>query len=61
MCNLGVTYGVLLKKWRLLQPAVFVVDKNDRIVHAEYVTAQMTEPRYGTILEAACQPAQEEE
>ncbi len=29
----GREYGVLLKEWRLLQRAVFVIDKNDRIVH----------------------------
>jgi len=28
----GRDYGVLLKEWRLLQRAVFVIDKNDRIV-----------------------------
>jgi thiol peroxidase len=49
----GRDYGVLLKEWRLLQRAVFVVDKNDRIVHAEYVIDQMTEPDYDAALEAA--------
>ena len=29
----GREYGVLLKEWRLLQRAVFMIDKNDRIVH----------------------------
>ena len=55
----GRDYGVLLKEWRLLQRAVFVVDKNDRIVHAEYVTDQMTEPDYDAALEAAHKAAQE--
>jgi thiol peroxidase len=49
----GSDYGVLLKEWRLLQRAVFVVGKNDRIVHAEYVADQMTEPNYEAALEAA--------
>jgi thiol peroxidase len=49
----GIDYGVLLKEWRLLQRAVFVVDKNDRIVHAEYIADQMTEPDYDAALDAA--------
>jgi thioredoxin-dependent peroxiredoxin len=54
----GRDYGVLLKEWRLLQRAVFVVDKNDGIVHAEYVADQMTEPDYDAVLEAARKAAQ---
>lgn len=42
----GRSYGVLLKEWRLLQRAVFVVDPNDRIAYAEYVADQMSEPDY---------------
>ena len=55
----GRDYGVLLREWRLLQRAVFVVDKNDRIVYAEYVTDQMTEPDYEAALEATRKAAQE--
>ena len=55
----GRDYGVLLKEWRLLQRAVFVVDKNDRIVHVEYVTDQMTEPNYEAALEVAREAAEE--
>jgi len=40
----GQEYGVLLKEWRLLRRAVFVVDHGGRIVHAEYVADQMQEP-----------------
>src|SRR6188768_510299 len=29
----GIDYGVLLKEWRLLQRAVFVIDRDGRIVH----------------------------
>src|SRR5258708_7387797 len=32
----GRAYGVLVKEWRLLQRAVFVIDGADRVVHAEY-------------------------
>jgi hypothetical protein len=39
---------------------VFVVGKNERIVHAEYVSDQMTEPDYRAALEAARKAAQEE-
>jgi thioredoxin-dependent peroxiredoxin len=50
---------VLLKEWRLLQRAVFVIDNNDRIVYAEYVTDQMTEPDYDATLAAAREATQE--
>jgi thiol peroxidase len=49
----GRDYGVLLKEWRLLQRAVFVIDANDTIVHAEYVADQMREPDYSVALAAA--------
>lgn len=49
----GQDYGVLLKEWRLLQRAVFVIDRNDRIMHAEYVADQMREPDYTAAIEAA--------
>ena len=53
----GRDYGVLIKEWRLLQRAVFVVDRNGRIVHAEYVADQMREPDYEVALQAALQAA----
>lgn len=49
----GRDYGVLLKEWRLLQRAVFVIDRADRIVHAEYVPDQMSEPDYDAAVAAA--------
>jgi thiol peroxidase len=42
----GRGYGVLIKEWRLLQRAVFVVTPDDRLAHVEYVADQMTEPHY---------------
>jgi thiol peroxidase len=54
----GCDYGVLIKEWRLLQRAVFVVDRDNRIVHAEYVADQMAEPNYGAALTAARQAAE---
>lgn len=49
----GRDYGVLLKEWRLLQRAVFVIDQDDRIVHAEYVADQMAQPDYDAAVAAA--------
>ncbi|HEY3079895.1 MAG TPA: thiol peroxidase [Chloroflexota bacterium] len=49
----GRAYGVLLKEWRLLQRAVFVIDRHDRIAYAEYVPDQMREPDYGAGVAAA--------
>lgn len=48
----GVDYGVLLKEWRLLQRAVFVIDANDHIVYAECVRDQMREPDYDAAVSA---------
>jgi thiol peroxidase len=49
----GCDYGVLLKEWRLLQRAVFVIDADDIVVHVEYVADQMTEPDYEAAVRAA--------
>jgi thiol peroxidase len=49
----GRDYGVLLKEWRLLQRAVFVIGRVDRIAYAEYVADQMREPDYDAALAAA--------
>jgi thiol peroxidase len=49
----GQDYGVLIKEWRLLQRAVFVIAPDDRIAHAEYVADQMREPDYTAALDAA--------
>ena len=48
----GRDYGVLLKEWRLLQRAVFVIDRADRLVYAEYVADQMREPDYDAAVAA---------
>jgi thiol peroxidase len=49
----GRAYGVLVKEWRLLQRAVFVIDRDDRIAYAEYVADQMREPDYDAAVRAA--------
>jgi thiol peroxidase len=51
----GRDYGVLLKEWRLLQRAVFVIDRDDHILYAEYVADQLGEPDYAAAIEAARQ------
>jgi len=49
----GRAYGVLLQEWRLLQRAVFVIDGEGKIRHAEYVADQMAEPDYAAAIAAA--------
>lgn len=44
--DFGIAWGVLLKEWRLLQRAVFVIDASDTITYVEYVADQMHEPSY---------------
>jgi thiol peroxidase len=48
----GQDYGVWLKEWHLLQRSVVVIDRTDRIVYVEYVTAQMSEPDYTAAIHA---------
>ena len=55
----GQDYGVWLKEWRLLQRAVFVIDRNDSIVYVEYVADQLREPDYTAALQAVQQAAGE--
>src|SRR5437588_7763643 len=55
----GQDYGVWLKEWRLLQQAVFVLDRNDHIFYAEYVADQLHEPDYAAAMLAVQQAAGE--
>lgn len=48
----GREYGTLIKEWRLLQRAVFVIDANDRIAYVDYVADQMQEPDYDAAVAA---------
>jgi len=48
----GEDYGVMLEEWRLLQRAVFVIGRDGRIAHAEYVADQMQEPDYSAAFAA---------
>ena len=51
--DFGRDYGVLIREWRLLQRSVFVIDRNDRLVHVEYVADQLQEPDYEAAVAAA--------
>jgi thioredoxin-dependent peroxiredoxin len=53
----GQDYGVWLKQWRLLQRAVFVIDRNDHVTYTEYVADQFREPDYGAALQAVLKAA----
>src|SRR6266852_2508174 len=48
----GRDYGVLIKEWRLLQRAVFVLDRASRVTYADYVPGQMAEPDYAVAISA---------
>lgn len=48
----GRSYGVLIKEWRMLQRAVFVLDADRRLLHVEYVDDQMQEPDYQAAVDA---------
>ncbi|NIT13966.1 MAG: thiol peroxidase [Candidatus Dadabacteria bacterium] len=45
-------YGVLIDEFKLLSRAIFVVDKDNVIRHAEYVSEVSEEPDYEIALEA---------
>ncbi len=49
----GYAYGVAIKEWRLLQRAIFVVDRDDRITYVEYVPEIAQFPNFDAALEAA--------
>lgn len=47
----GRRYGVLIREWRMLQRAVFVLDPDRRLRYVEYVDDQMQEPDYQTVVD----------
>jgi len=51
--NFGEKYGVLIKERRIFRRAVFVVDRHDKIVYAEYMKSQGDEPDYVQVINAA--------
>jgi thiol peroxidase len=51
--SFGAAYGTLIKEWRILSRAIFVVDRNDVIRHAEYVREVADHPNYESALAKA--------
>lgn len=51
--SFGEAYGVVMKELRLLARAVFVINSNDEVVYAEYVSEGTNHPNYEAALEAA--------
>ncbi len=51
--HFGESYGAMIKELYLHARAVFVVDKNDKIVHVEYVKEVANQPNFEAALEAA--------
>jgi thiol peroxidase len=49
----GTNYGCLLKEPRILRRAVFVVDRQDKVVYAAYMPVLGEEPDYETVLASA--------
>ena len=49
----GQKYGALIKELHLLARAVFVLDKNDNVVYAEYVKEVAEQPNFEAALAAA--------
>ncbi len=51
--SFGASYGTLIQELRIESRAIFVLDKNNRVVHAEYVPEVADHPNYDTALAAA--------
>ena len=51
--SFGTVFGVLIKELRLLARAVFVVDKDGAVKHAQIVSELTNEPDYEAVLKAA--------
>ena len=50
--NFGESYGLAIKEWRLLQRAIFVINKNDEISYTEYIPEIAQHPDYDAALSA---------
>ena len=55
--SFGTAYGTLIKDWRMESRAIFVVDKDGKIAHAEYVKEVADHPDYDAALAKAKQIA----
>lgn len=50
--SFGAAYGTLIKEWRILSRAIFVVDGSNTVRHAEYVKEVTDFPNFDAALEA---------
>lgn len=53
--SFGEAYGIAIQEHRLLARGVFVVDSNDTVTYAEYVSEATDHPNYEAAIEAAKQ------
>jgi thiol peroxidase len=53
--NFGTQYGVFVKEERIFRRAVWVVNRNGKIVYSAYLPALGVEPDYNAVLEATRQ------
>jgi thioredoxin-dependent peroxiredoxin len=51
--SFGESYGTLIKDLRILSRAIFVVDQENNIAHAEYVKEVADHPNYESALDVA--------
>lgn len=51
--SFGKAYGVVIEELRLLARAIFVIDKNNKVVYAEYVSEVTEHPDYEAAILAA--------
>jgi thioredoxin-dependent peroxiredoxin len=51
--SFGSNYGTLIKELRIESRAIFVIDRNNRVCHAEYVKEVADHPNYESALQAA--------
>ncbi|MDV2684763.1 thiol peroxidase [Alkalihalophilus sp. As8PL] len=51
--SFGQAFGVAIKELRLLARAVFVIDSNDEVTYAEYVSEATNHPDYEAAINAA--------
>jgi thiol peroxidase len=55
--SFGEHYGTLIKELRIESRAIFVVDKDNKLRHVEYVKEVAEHPNYETALKAAREAA----
>ncbi|RIK81104.1 MAG: thiol peroxidase [Planctomycetota bacterium] len=50
--NFGTSYGTLIEELKIMCRAIFVLDKEGKVVHSEYVPEVTSEPNYDAALNA---------